>query len=84
MHFELFLHILFDLLATLVLFLTVFAQNCIDSLLDRLLVTLFTNLHELTDNNVFKLVLVKVKPVAVVNDLRVGNNFLLELATKCL
>lgn len=84
MHFELFLHILFDLLATLVLFLTVFAQNCIDSLLDRLLVTLFTNLHELTDNNVLKLVLVKVKPVAVVNDLRVGNNFLLELATKCL
>lgn len=84
MHFELFLHILFDLLATLVLFLTVFAQNCIDSLLDRLLVTLFTNLDELTDNNVLKLVLVKVKPVAVVNDLRVGNNFLLELATKCL
>lgn len=84
MHFELFLHILFNLLATLGLCLFVFVQNCSDSLLDRLLVTLFTNLDELTDNNVLKLVLVNVKPVAVANDLRVGNNFLLELATKCL
>ena len=55
--FELPLHILLDLLASAILLLSILAQDCINSLLDRLLVTILTYLYDLADDDVFELVL---------------------------
>ena len=58
--FKLSLHILFNLLATFILSLTVHLQNGIDSLLNCLLVSFIPNLNNLSYNDILKSILKKV------------------------
>ena len=77
--FKLPLNILLDLLAALVLSLTVAAQDGIDSLLNRLLVAILANLHNLPHHDVLQLVLEQIDLLAMLDDLLVGHQLLLEL-----
>lgn len=70
--------LLLDHLASLVLLLPVFLKNGVDSFLDCLLVTLFSNLDDLAHADVLKLVLEQVDLTTMLLDLLIRHDVLLE------
>lgn len=70
--------LLLDHLAALVLFLPVFLKNGVDSFLNCLLVALLSNLDDLANTDVLKLVLEQVDLTAMLLDLLIRYDVLLE------
>jgi len=70
--------LLLDHLAALVLFLPVFLKNSVDSFLNCLLVALLSNLDDLANTDVLKLVLEQVDLTAMLLDLLIRYDVLLE------
>ena len=73
------LDVLFDFLTALVLSLPIFLQNSIYSFLDGLLVTFFTNFHDLANHNILEPILKQVDLGPMLFDLLVTDDLRFEL-----
>lgn len=76
---ESFLDMLLNLLATFILLCTILEQDGVNGLFNSLLVTLFSNTHDLTNDNILKFVLKKVSLSTIRLDFIIWHYVLLDL-----